>query len=70
MIVADIQPIQNLRVLKKQTGNAKEWATFWIENGFQGAAVIHVPMSGANICAMPSAGEGGVQDSGQILHWG
>ncbi|CEO99226.1 Maleylacetoacetate isomerase [Plasmodiophora brassicae] len=35
MIVADIQPIQNLRVLRKQTGDAKEWATFWIENGFQ-----------------------------------
>jgi maleylacetoacetate isomerase len=40
IITADIQPVQNLRVLNKHAGAdaaAKtEWARFWIDHGFKG----------------------------------
>jgi maleylacetoacetate isomerase len=39
IIAADIQPVQNLRVLKKLGVSSEEktaWAKHWIENGFTG----------------------------------
>jgi maleylacetoacetate isomerase len=38
-IVSDIQPIQNMRVLKKVSAEQEkknEWAKYWIEEGFKG----------------------------------
>jgi len=49
MIVADIQPIQNLKVLKKVSDDQTkrtEWAKYWIENGLEGVEKTLVKSSG------------------------
>jgi len=46
-VVSDIQPIQNLRVLKKVGEEKKsEWAKFWIDVGFQGLEKLLQSTSG------------------------
>jgi maleylacetoacetate isomerase len=67
IITSDIQPIQNLHVLEKAGGDdqakRKEWAQYWIRNGFEGFEAVLATTAGkycvgdqitvADLCLVP-----------------